>query len=72
MPGSSGLRELLLGDDEHDGAPPHVRVVLAGGRAVITRTTPFCVNRRLSSAARVPVAVPSEFPAAAGRSGSGG
>jgi hypothetical protein len=25
--------ELVLGDDEHDGAPPHVTVDLDGGRA---------------------------------------
>ena len=31
--------ELMLRDDEHDGASPHVRVDLDGGRAVITRAT---------------------------------
>jgi Family of unknown function (DUF6191) len=31
--------ELMLRDDEHDGAPPHVRVDLDGGRAVITQAT---------------------------------
>ena len=30
--------ELVLRDDEHDGAPPRVRVDLDGGRVVITRT----------------------------------
>jgi hypothetical protein len=31
--------ELMLRDDEHDGAPPRVRVDLDTGRAVITHTT---------------------------------
>jgi hypothetical protein len=29
--------ELVLRDDEHDGAPPHVRVDLDARRAVVTR-----------------------------------
>ena len=38
--------ELVLRDDEHDGAPPRVRVDLDGGRVVITRT-----DRSLSAGA---------------------
>lgn len=33
--------ELVLRDDEQDGAPPRVRVDLDGGRVVITRTDRF-------------------------------
>ena len=32
--------ELVLRDDERDGAPPHVRVDLDAGRAVIIRPAP--------------------------------
>ena len=37
--------ELMLRDDEHDGAPPRVRVDLDTGRVVITPTAPSAINR---------------------------